>query len=100
MRTSISFRPRSYARRSWPTTLGTRSSAAEVDRSRTAAVLSVVRVTYYTISEAGMDRRAEIDLAQEVGPLRVDANEARSLWVIGHRVTLLPGGGRGAAPAV
>jgi quercetin dioxygenase-like cupin family protein len=48
------------------------------------------------VSEAAVDRN-EIDLAQEVGPMRVDANETRSLWVIGHRVTLLPVGGRVAA---
>ena len=34
--------------------------------------------------------RTKIDLTQEVGPMRVDTNETRSLWVIGHRVTLLP----------
>ena len=32
--------------------------------------------------------------------MRVDANEPRSLWVIGHRVTLLPVGGRIAAVEV
>jgi len=41
--------------------------------------------------------RTKINLAQEVGPMRVDTNETRSLWVIGHRVTLLPVGGRVAA---
>ena len=40
-----------------------------------------------------MDRRRN-DLTQEVGPVRVDTNETRSLWVIGHRVTLIPVGGR------
>ena len=39
----------------------------------------------------------KINLTQEVGPMRVDTNETRSLWVIGHRVTLLPVGGRVAA---
>ncbi len=43
-----------------------------------------------------MDRQM-IDLAQQEGPMRVDTNEPRSLWVIGHRVTLLPVGGRVAA---
>ena len=37
------------------------------------------------------------ETVQEVGPLHVDVNETRSLWVIGHRVTLLPVGGRVAA---
>jgi quercetin dioxygenase-like cupin family protein len=41
--------------------------------------------------------RNEIALAKKEGPLRVDTNETRSLWVIGHRVTLLPVGGRVAA---
>ena len=41
--------------------------------------------------------RTKINLTQEVGPMRVDSNETRSLWVIGHRVTLLPVGGRVAA---
>jgi hypothetical protein len=27
-----------------------------------------------------------MELTYELGPLRVDANETRSLWVIGHRV--------------
>ena len=44
--------------------------------------------------------RTEIDLAHEEGPMRVDTNEPRSLWVIGHRVTLLPVGGRVAAVEV
>jgi quercetin dioxygenase-like cupin family protein len=37
------------------------------------------------------------EAVREVGPLHVDVNETRSLWVIGHRVTLLPVGGRVAA---
>jgi mannose-6-phosphate isomerase-like protein (cupin superfamily) len=39
----------------------------------------------------------QIDVAQKLGPTRVEANETISLWVIGHRVTLLPVGGRVAA---
>jgi quercetin dioxygenase-like cupin family protein len=42
-------------------------------------------------------QRTEIDVAEEVGPMRAHANETRSLWVIGHRVTLIPVGGRIAA---
>lgn len=38
--------------------------------------------------------RTEIDLAEQAGPMRVDTNEARTLWVLGHRVTMLPVGGR------
>jgi quercetin dioxygenase-like cupin family protein len=38
--------------------------------------------------------RTEIEFDHEVGPMRLEANEARSLWVIGHRVTLIPVGGR------
>ena len=38
-----------------------------------------------------------IDLAQQEGPMLVDANEPTSLWVLGHRVTFLPVGGRVAA---
>ena len=41
--------------------------------------------------------RTEIDLAEQAGPMRVDTNEARTLWVLGHRVTMLPVGGRVAA---
>ena len=41
--------------------------------------------------------RNQTELEHEVGAVRVDANQARSLWVIGHRVTLLPVGGRIAA---
>ncbi len=41
--------------------------------------------------------RTMINPTQEAGPMRVDTNETRSLWVIGHRVTLLPVGGRVAA---
>jgi mannose-6-phosphate isomerase-like protein (cupin superfamily) len=41
--------------------------------------------------------RQVIDLARQEGPMRVDVNEPKSLWVIGHRVTLLPVGGRIAA---
>jgi mannose-6-phosphate isomerase-like protein (cupin superfamily) len=41
--------------------------------------------------------RSEANLAQMRGPVWVDTNEARSLWVIGHRVTLLPVGRRLAA---
>ena len=36
-------------------------------------------------------------LGQKEGPMLVDVNEPKSLWVIGHRVTLLPVGGRVAA---
>jgi len=59
----------------------------------------LVRVTYYILSEVEMDR-TETELAREEGPIRVDTNEPRSLWVIGHRVTLLPVGGRIAAVEV
>jgi quercetin dioxygenase-like cupin family protein len=38
-----------------------------------------------------------MDIMQKLGPVRFDTNEPRSLWVIGHRVTLLPVGGRVAA---
>lgn len=38
--------------------------------------------------------RSRNDLTQKVGPVRVDTNETKSLWVIGHRVTLIPVGGR------
>jgi mannose-6-phosphate isomerase-like protein (cupin superfamily) len=48
------------------------------------------------ISEAEVDRN-ETNLAQEIEPMRADPNETRSLWVIGHRVTLIPVGGRVAA---
>jgi mannose-6-phosphate isomerase-like protein (cupin superfamily) len=41
--------------------------------------------------------RTEIDTVQQAGPMQIDANEPRSLWVIGHRVTLIPVGGRVAA---
>ena len=41
--------------------------------------------------------RGVIDQAQQTGPVRVDVNETTTLWVIGHRVTLLPVGGRVAA---
>lgn len=41
--------------------------------------------------------RGVIDLAQQEGPMRMGANKTTSLWVIGHRVTLLPVGGRVAA---
>ena len=44
--------------------------------------------------------RQVISLAQQEGPMRVDVNEPKSLWVIGHRVTLLPVGGRVAAVEV
>jgi mannose-6-phosphate isomerase-like protein (cupin superfamily) len=37
------------------------------------------------------------ETVHEVGLLHVGVNESRSLWVIGHRVTLLPVGGRVAA---
>jgi quercetin dioxygenase-like cupin family protein len=43
-----------------------------------------------------MERKV-IDVMTETGPLRFENNETRSLWVIGHRVTLLPVGGRVAA---
>ena len=43
-----------------------------------------------------MDRTESV-FARQVGPMRIDANETRSLWVMGHRVTLLPVGGRVAA---
>ena len=36
--------------------------------------------------------RTQTELAHEEGAMRVDTNEPRSLWVIGHRVTLLPVG--------
>ncbi len=41
--------------------------------------------------------RQLIGLAQQDGPMRVDTNEPKALWVLGHRVTLLPVGGRVAA---
>jgi hypothetical protein len=47
-----------------------------------------------------MDRNEIAVAAREVGPMRVAANETMSLWVIGHRVTLLPVGGRIAAVEV
>ena len=42
-------------------------------------------------------QRQAIDLAHQNGPMRVDLDEPKSLWVIGHRVTLLPVGGHVAA---
>lgn len=43
-----------------------------------------------------MERKV-IDVVPETGPLHFENSETRSLWVIGHRVTLLPVGGRVAA---
>lgn len=39
-------------------------------------------------------------LSEQHSPLRLDANETKSFWVIGHRVTLIPVGGRVAAVEV
>ncbi len=44
--------------------------------------------------------RQVVDLAEHHGPMRIELAEPRSLWVIGHRVTLLPVGGRVAAVEV